>query len=490
MNTENIQPSDETEHRDEFREQIETDLKQMPPALEPIYKTDVINQPILLYDGLLKIQQDGRIIEGSGTVTFDWFPYSGIKYNFQSNTSNFIDVNRDVYLKITTHEISAKISLSFTTVGEIVTASGTISEAISIGSKQDLKYLLCHVVNFNDLRGRPAAVLSGSDGGHRCIERNVLEAKGWKLTLDQLRTTAEHVKQLNSQSGFAVTHVAKLERVDGRTFNGEEAIKFLDLCSHFFSFARGFRIPIILLVGYNSPDKEVWRYWDSRAGLPWKGVSSWFPERENGVLSQLLPGFLNWWSDWGEDIANAALHWYLESNINAGALEGSIVLTQVALELIAWTLLVKQEKVISADGFDKLPASDKLRLLLHQFKISAKLPPWEAQPMSDLFKAFSQPPQVLQDLVVMAKKNENQWVDGPHAFTEFRNGVVHPKKLKRILNADADAIFEVCSLGRWYLELVLLALCGYQGKYINRLLIPHQAPELVPWVQSGQSSEQ
>jgi hypothetical protein len=239
-----------------------------------------------------------------------------------------------------------------------------------------------------------------------------------------------------------------------------------------------------LLVGYNSAKERVWQHWDSRACLSWRGVSSWFPKCENRVLAQLLPGFLKWWRNWDEDIANTALHWYLESNINAGALEGSIVLTQVALELIAWTFLVKQECIISEGGFEKLPASDKLRLLLSKFNISTKLPPdWEAKPVPELFKAFAQtPPQLLQNLVVMAKKSENKWVDGPHAFTDLRNGIVHPKKLKKVLNAESGATFEVCSLGRWYLELVLLALCGYQGKYVNRLLIPHQSPEFVPWI--------
>jgi hypothetical protein len=362
-----------------------------------------------------------------------------------------------------------------------------VSEAISIGLDQDLEYLLCHVVNFHDLLGRPVAVLSGSDVGYRCIERNVLEAEGWKLTLDQLRTTTEHVEQLDRQGGFAITHVAKLERADGQTFEGKEAIQFLDLCSHFFSFARGFRIPIILLVGYNSHNESIWQYWDSRAGLSWRGVSSWFPNHENGVLTQLLPGFLKWWRSWDEDIANTALNWYLGSNINAAKLEGSIVLTQVALELIAWTLLVEQEKVISGEGFDKLPASDKLRLLLSRFNISIKLPPdWETS-IPELYKLFAQqPPQPLQKLVAMDNQNGNKWVDGPHAFTEFRNGIVHSKRLKKILDAESGATFEICSLGRWYLELVLLALCGYQGKYVNRLLIPHQAPESVPWVRSSQ----
>lgn len=477
---ENLQPSELTDEQNDCWD-ID-DLKQRPPALEPMYVTDTINQSILLYDGSLAIEQNGRTVGGSGRVEFAWFPYSGVKYEFKGHKDGFLDLDADTQLKLVEYETSVKISLSSVRDTEI-TASGTVSEAISIGSEQNLEYLLCHIVNFHDVFGRPVAVLSNGSGGYRCIERNVLEAENWKWTLDQIQTTAEHVKQLNRQGGFAITHVAKLESADGQTFTGTEAIRFLDLCSHFFSFARGFRIPIILLVVYSSAKERVWQHWDSRTCLSWRGVSSWFPNHENGVLAQLLPGFLKWWRSWDEDIANTALNWYLESNINAAKLEGSIVLTQVALELIAWTLLVEQEKVISGEGFDKLPASDKLRLLLSQFNISIKLPPdWETS-VPELYKLFAQqPPQPLQKLVAMNKKNGNKWVDGPHAFTEFRNGIVHPKRLKKILDAESGATFEVCSLGRWYLELVLLALCGYQGKYLNRLLIPHQSPEIVPWL--------
>jgi hypothetical protein len=357
---ENLQPSEITDEQNDCWDMIEDDLKQRPPALEPIYVTDTINQSILLYDGPLAIEQNGHAVEGLGTVEFAWFPYSGVKYEFQGHNNGFRDLDADTQLKLVEYETSIKISLSSVRIDTEITASGTVSEAISIGLEQNLEYLLCYIVNFHEVLGRPTAVLSDGSGGYRCIERNVLEAENWKLTLDQIQTTAEHVKQLNRQGGFAITHVAKLERDDGQTFTGTEAIQFLDLCSHFFSFARGFRIPIILLVGYNSAKEGVWQHWDSRACLSWRGISSWFPKYENGVLTQLLPGFLKWWRSWDEDIVNTALNWYLESNINAAKLEGSIVLTQVALELIAWTLLVEHEKVISGEGFDKLPASDKL----------------------------------------------------------------------------------------------------------------------------------
>ena len=381
---ENPQPSEIIDEQNDCWNMIEEDLKQRPPALEPIYVTDTINHSVLLYDGSLAIEQNGRTIEGSGKVEFAWFPYSGVKYAFQSHISGFLHPDVDAQLRLTENEASVKISLSHIRIDERIDASGTVSEAISIGSGQNLEYLLCHIANFHDVFGSSRVILSDSSGGYRYIERNVLEAENWKLTLDQLPTTTEHVAQLNRQGGFAITHVAKLERTDGQTFTGKEAIQFLDLCSHFFSFVRGFKIPIILLVGYNSVNEKVWQHWDSRAGLSWRGVSSWFPKCENGVLAQLLPGFLNWWRSWDEDIANIALNWYLESNINAAKLEGSIVLTQVALDLIAWTLFVEQEKAFSKTAFDKLKASGQLRHLLSKFNISTKLPPdWEAEPVQN-----------------------------------------------------------------------------------------------------------
>jgi hypothetical protein len=221
---ENSQPSEIIDEQNDCWNMIEEDLKQRPPALEPIYVTDAINQPVLLYDGSLAIEQNGRTIEGSGKVEFAWFPHSGIKYSFQSHPNEHLHPNLDAQLRLTENEVSVKISLSHIRIDERIDASGTVPEAISIGSGQNLEYLLCHIVNFHDVLGSSRVILSYSSGGY--IERNVLEAENWKLTLDQLPTTTEYVGQLNRQGGFALTHVAKLEKSDGQTFTGTEAIQF------------------------------------------------------------------------------------------------------------------------------------------------------------------------------------------------------------------------------------------------------------------------
>jgi hypothetical protein len=54
---------------------------------------------------------------------------------------------------------------------------------------------------------------------------------------------------------------------------------------------------------------------------------------------------------------------------------------------------------------------------------------------------------------------------------------------KKNIKGLTDYLYEASDLGLWYLELVLLAIFGYQGPYINRLQKVHQNGETepVPW---------
>jgi hypothetical protein len=153
----------------------------------------------------------------------------------------------------------------------------------------------------------------------------------------------------------------------------------------------------------------------------------------------------------------------------AGGVEGGTILAQAAFELLAWTLLVEDQRVLSEDGYQKLPASDKLRLLLS----SCGIPPTIPSSMCALAKAAG----------------AHTWVDGPQAITEVRNALVHasPKKRKKVFGGDADARCDAWWLGLWWLELVLLRLFDYQGKYSNRLIRDGwkgEEVEPVPWAKT------
>ena len=70
----------------------------------------------------------------------------------------------------------------------------------------------------------------------------------------------------------------------------------------------------------------------------------------------------------------------------------------------------------------------------------------------------------------------NPWEDSLHAIACLRNDLTHP-----IVKHDAsvDAYYDVWRLSMWYLDLVLLKLCGYNGKYRSRIT---DDIETVPWV--------
>lgn len=61
------------------------------------------------------------------------------------------------------------------------------------------------------------------------------------------------------------------------------------------------------------------------------------------------------------------------------------------------------------------------------------------------------------------------WLDGPHAITEMRNSLLHPRHRQRLTATPVNARIDLQELVLWYVELALLRLIDYQGGYANRL---------------------
>jgi hypothetical protein len=168
-------------------------------------------------------------------------------------------------------------------------------------------------------------------------------------------------------------------------------------------------------------------------------------------MEELFPLFVARWRDpqWYEPL-RLSIYWYLQAN-NLLSTETSLLVAQAALELLGWAVLVEGEGALSADGFDRLPASDKLRLLLRNASVSLAIP------------------TVLVALTGLAEARA--WEDGPRAIGELRNSLVHPKLGKRRLMIDSPvrARIEVTQLALSYIELALLHLLRYRGDYVDRL---------------------
>lgn len=459
-------------------EYIDEYIDSLPPALRPIYATPEPNQSIALYTGPLQITQEinQHIVEmyGHGSIEFAWFPQPCIKFEFLNNElAGWIDITVDCFLTFLELKTSVRVNVSRFNQNTENLISGTIIEPLNQGSGEDLVYVLFHVANFHNFIGSSNTILIQDSRRQLSRNRITFEVESWRLTLDQLETTKSNVDLLNSTGGFAVTHVGKLEKSDGEMFSGGEARAFLDGFADFLSFARGFRVPLVLLSGFDALENQTWKYWDSSIGHSWRGVRSWFPTQDAGRLADVFPGFLRWWQDW-EKSEKIALYWYLEANASL-VVEQQIILVQVALELIAY----KQ-------GHTQGPAHQKLKGLLAEFGISLNVPPDKTCDSLPTFAdAFKSPLSLLEHLQRFKQTFKETEQDGAYVFTRIRNDIVHARKEHDLENFSLVK-HEACDLGLWYLELVLLRIFDYQGIYASRLqrIRYNGETELVPWALS------
>jgi len=216
----------------------------------------------------------------------------------------------------------------------------------------------------------------------------------------------------------------------------------------FLSFSKGMWCNPCLAVGFDDKENRVWEAWASPPEY-WAKLNSWFDPHHPDQLTNLFPGFMAKWENenWQEALREV-IYWYLNSNNSIRGIDAGIILTQAAIERLSFEYAVKYKRLIEVEGFKKLLASDKFRLLFSSLDIPIDIP------------------ASLPELQGLA--NQFKWLDAPHAITEVRNSLVHPEH-KRSGQFD-EAFYPVWNLGQWYLELALLRICDYSGTYGNRLV--------------------
>ena len=358
-------------------------------------------------------------------------------------------------------------------------------DAQDFGSGEALASVLFHVPNLRACTGEGIRDATGNCSG---LRRAVMEGGGWRITLDQIGEHArrhvgkprdavddgpcaapnqEFLRSLRESGGYGITHVGRIERTDEQVFSSDDVKDLEEALFRFLSFCRGAWTGPLLAVGLDENGNQAWEEYRDWKVERWRRVHFWYRGCQTDVLASTFSGFVRRWKDktW-TDVIKHAVHWYVESNMCAGAVEGGIILSQAAFELLAWTLLVEEQKAISPNGFEKLPASDQIRLLLHACNIPTAVP------------------ESLTALVSAAKALK--WTDGPQAIAETRNALVHPnpKKRRRLDRAGTGARIDAWSLALWYLELALLRLFDYNGSHFNRLQREGWAGdpvERVPW---------
>ena len=328
--------------------------------------------------------------------------------------------------------------------GVLIPTTQPVTAVHSANNLNRCKFVL---INFQSLWGAQDIHRPTSDTSSIVVQRMQLHAGPWSIELTGVDAVMSLDYQMKRLGGSAITHAGSITRTDGGDFTLEELKVVLDALHLFLSFVRGSYCGLAFLSGQDSQRKTLWKQWGSREVEPWHGpLSTWVYPGESEMLSTVFDGFWQRFTDpvWSDTVSQV-LHWYLRSNESSEPAVG-IILTQAALERLSH----------ATKGQGTGAKGDRIAAALKGARIDPQIP--------------------LQCPELLALTQRRSWAHGPHAFVDMRNDLVHPKPKLGLVPADAYA--EVQRLGQWYIELMLLHLFGYSGRYFNRL--EHNAGQGAP----------
>lgn len=333
-------------------------------------------------------------------------------------------------------------------------------------AQPSLDSVVFHVLNFYNFFGGSGDFHDIKDDLPRSYSSNLLgcirlQAEDWRVTLHALPEAKDLVTRLNADGGYAITHVGLIERSSGVSFAPCDAMALLEHLRLFLSFARGTFIAPILPVGRYKGNRQ-WGQWGCPMAYPWDYYDGWFHGPEATILEQFFPGSYHLHSHplWHEPVRDA-LYWYLRSNNTKGSgVDGGTILTQAALERLAWTYVVDDRKLCSEANFERLPAGKQIFAMLDSMSIPTHVP---------------------SELVCLHRlSTQNGWLHGPWAFTTIRNELVHARARYA---SQKMPFFEAWKLGQHYLTLAIMRLAGHSGHFVNRITARWiTQTEPVPWV--------
>lgn len=288
-----------------------------------------------------------------------------------------------------------------------------------------------------------------------------LKALGWRAQFIAVTDKYLEIPQFKSDDNFRVTHQVEFSRQDGSPFTELEAQNLIWKLSLFLSFCRGHWVACSLTVGLDENGEMALEQWGTGRVSIWREPSGWLDEHSGDFIGQLYEKFLTKLQQqtW-LDAIKSVVYWFTRADTNNVGPDGACILLQAALERLAWHIIVRERNAISAKGFQDLTAADQLRLMLNMLSIPTTIP---------------------NGLAKLQALGRSRTLDGPGVFTYIRNRLTHPPKVST--PSEQLPYYEAYCLAQWYVELVILASCGYTGKYANRTMMRRWVGqvEMVPW---------
>ena len=276
-----------------------------------------------------------------------------------------------------------------------------------------------------------------ADGISRRLGVLKLQASCWEIDVAETLDCNENGKLLDANNGYAITHTGKIGRKNGLSFSAKEAGNVLKGVGIFLSFAAGGYCGIPIAEGKNESGQTSWLRCGTGATTPWLSMrSSWWHGMGGG--DDLETGFQGFWGYFSDSASRKtiddAIRWYLWSNVES--LTSGLVLGQVALEKLAGLSHRRNIKTKERMG-------DFIAAALKKWHISTDAPA--------VLSEWSQ------------LKESKKWAHAPHGLVAIRNYLVHFKP--KLGPLSDERLFDAWNIGHWYIEMLLLSMFRYRGRY-------------------------
>lgn len=431
-------------------------LNQFSEGISPTIEMNEPNIEIQIFNGKFEIQNSEINILIEGEIVFNWFPTPKARFRGKTlsidrkklqniiecfDLSLIIDNSVIGDCFITSTQIVASDSyISLTGEFKFRCEFGDVSNNLS-----SIKFML---LNFRDVLGEPVKYTSEKKV-FKQLGRILLSDENYSIILDKLSNFKGLASSLEKKGGFITLYSGEIKKNKNELVYSKMESYFHCL-STFLSFINGQRTAPYFLQGIKNEEIVFSDFTSYQIDISTKYITSWLPKApSNKDLQELWISFLNLWKGGHKEFLLSAVHWYIESNKTAGYAEGSIIMSQVGLELLYNWLIVEKKQILLGKDAENIAAANKLRLLLTNLGFNTEVPIG------------------LSNLRQFAK---NRQLDGPGCFVQIRNSIVHSQSSKRdqLNTLSIKVRSEVLNLGIWYLEICLLSILGYKGKYSNR----------------------
>lgn len=439
---------------------------QTPAAVEPGRSLiDLPNDPEELHCGSFELIQGKTRVSMDGIVTLHWLPTPEVRFRG-------IDAVGEGELDLEAAELHAgraglrgrALVLRHSPLAPGHRYEGVLQEGGLCGVRRAVREVRFQLLNFPHYLG-DSVKYEREDGSTLSRSRIRFTCPNWVVTLDEVPECVEKQRRARARGGVVATHIGRIERPSGETFEFDEVSDLLNALHLFFGFLAGRWVGPVLATGWGFK-RPAWKQFGNWRISTNPLARSWLPHQRGSEIAGLLAQFLELYarSLWHRPI-QTLVNWYVHANAEARTTEAALTATAIPLELLAWLVVVEDGNHTSGTKFKDQSFAARISELLNRQGIPNQVP-------GDL-RALSGSP-------LLAKQKS-----GPACFNAVRNALVHPRKAKRDLLAtiDGHVLFELKELGLGYFELAFLAALGYRGHYARRIFEGWKGDELaqVPW---------